>query len=170
VFATVGPATTQHIGLEQLRRAAEFEVTYVPYPGGAPAMTALLGGHVTAVLGNYSEAVELLQSGKIRALASTSPTRIAPLPDVPTVAESGYKDYNVEVWFGVAAPAKTPKDTAAQLAGWFQAALKSPDVTERMQKIGLYPVGSCLDDFASHIRNQYEEYGRIIREAKISAD
>ncbi len=170
VFATVGPATTQHIGLEQLRRAGEFEVTYVPYPGGAPAMTALLGGHVTAVLANYSEAVELLQSGKVRALASTSPTRIAPLPDVPTVAEAGYKDYNVEVWFGVIAPAKTPKDTAAQLAGWFQAALKSPDVISRMQKFGLYPVGTCLDDFAAHIRNQYEEYGRIIREAKITAD
>jgi tripartite-type tricarboxylate transporter receptor subunit TctC len=166
-FATVGPATTQHIGFEQFRRLANIDVTYVPYPGGAPAMTALLGGHVTASLTNYSEAVELLHSGKARALASASLKRIPPLPDVPTVDELGYKGYNVEVWFGVMAPAKTPKDTAAQLATWFKAAINAPEVTPKLLKIGLYPVGTCLDDFAAHIRSQYDDYGRIIREAGI---
>ena len=170
VFATVGPATTQHIGLEQLRRAANIDVTYVPFPGGAPAITSLLGGHVHAVLANYSEVVEQLNGGKVRALATASAKRIEPLPDVPTVDEQGYKDYNVEVWFGVMAPAKTPKDRAAQLATWFQAALKAPEVTPKLLKIGLYPVGTCLDDFAAHIRRQYDDYGRIIREAKISAE
>ena len=72
VFATVGPATTQHIGFEQFRRMSKIDVTYVPYPGGAPAMTALLGGHVHAVLTNYSEAVEQLHAGTVRALASAS--------------------------------------------------------------------------------------------------
>ena len=109
VFATVGPATTQHIGFEQFRHLSKIDVTYVPYPGGAPAMTALLGGHVHAVLTNYSEAVEQIHAGTVRALASASLKRIAPLPDVPTVDELGYKGYNVEVWFGVMAPAKTPK-------------------------------------------------------------
>ena len=117
-FATVGPATTQHIGFEQFRRIADINVIYVPYPGGAPAMTALLGRHVHAVLANYSEVLEQLHAGKVRALASTSQTRIAPLPDVPSVAELGYKNYNVEVWFGVVAPAHTPKETIAQLSGW----------------------------------------------------
>jgi len=167
VFATVGPATTQHIGFEQLRRMTNMDVVYVPYPGGAPAMTALLGGHVNAVLANYSEAVEQLQSGSVRALASGSLKRIAALPDVPTVDEQGYKGYNVEVWFGVMAPAKTPKDNTAQLAKWFQAALKAPELTPRLLNLGLYPVGTCLDDFAAHIRSQYDEYGRIIREAGI---
>jgi tripartite-type tricarboxylate transporter receptor subunit TctC len=167
VFATVGPATTQHIGFEQFRQLSKIDVTYVPYPGGAPAMTALLGGHVQAVLANYSEAVELLQAGKVRALASGSLKRIQPLPDVPTVDELGYKGYNVEVWFGVLAPAKTPKSLTTQLASWFQAALKAPELTARLLKLGLYPVGTCLDDFAAHIRIQYEEYGRVIRESGI---
>ena len=106
----------------------------------------------------------------MRALATGSCKRIEPLPEVPTVAELGYKGYNVEVWFGVMAPAKTPKDTAARLAGWFQAAVKAPEITPKLVKIGLYPVGSCLDDFAAHIRRQYDEYGRIIRDAKMRAD
>jgi tripartite-type tricarboxylate transporter receptor subunit TctC len=167
VFATVGPATTQHIGFEQFRQMSKIDVTYVPYPGGAPAMTALLGGHVQAVLTNYSEAVEQIHSGKVRALASASLKRIPPLPDVPTVHELGYKGYNVEVWFGVMAPAKTSRETTAQLASWFQAALKAPELTPRLLKLGLYPVGTCLDDFAKHIRSQYDDYGRIIREAGI---
>jgi tripartite-type tricarboxylate transporter receptor subunit TctC len=167
VFATVGPATTQHIGFEQFRALSKIEVTYVPYPGGAPAMTALLGGHVQAVLTNYSEAVEQLQAGSVRALASASLKRIPPLPDVPTVDELGYKGYNVEVWFGVMAPAKTPREVTAQLASWFQTALKAPELTPRLTKLGLYPVGTCLDDFAKHIRSQYDDYGRIIRDAGI---
>ena len=169
-FASVGPATTQHIGLEQFKRLANINVTYVPYTGGAPAMTALLGGHVTAGMGNYSEAVEQLNAGTLRALASLSRERIAPLPNVPSVAELGFKDYEVEVWFGVVAPAKTPKETAAQLATWFKSAMQAPEVKPKLLNLGLYPVGACGDDFAAHIRKQYDTYSRIIREANIKAE
>jgi tripartite-type tricarboxylate transporter receptor subunit TctC len=169
-FATVGPATTQHIGFEQFRYLSNINVTYVPYQGGAPAITALLGGHVSAVLANYSEAVEQLNAGTLRALVSLSRQRIPPLPDVPSTTESGFKDYDVEVWFGVLAPAKTPKDTTAQLAGWFKAAMQVPDVKSKLANLALYPVGTCGDDFAAHIRKQYDDYGRIIRDAKIKAE
>jgi tripartite-type tricarboxylate transporter receptor subunit TctC len=169
-LASVGPATTQHIGFEQLRHAAKINVTYVPYNGGAPAMNALLGGHVTAAFANYSEAVEHIKAGKLRVLASASRTRIEPLPDVPTVAEMGFKDYEVEVWFGILAPAKTAKDATAQLASWFTAAMQVPDVKPKLVNLGLYPVGLCNADFGAHIHKQFDEYGRIIREANIKAE
>jgi tripartite-type tricarboxylate transporter receptor subunit TctC len=169
-FATVGPATTQHIGFEQLKHAANLNVIYVPYPGGAPAVNALLGGHVAAVFANYSEVVEQLKAGTLRALATASRARIEPLPDVPTVAEAGFKDYEVEVWFGILAPAKTPKDAAAQLAGWMNAAMQAPDVKPKLINLGLYPVGMCGAEFGAHIRKQFDEYGRVIRDANIKAE
>ena len=169
-FASVGPATTQHIGIEQLKHAANLNMPHIPYPGGAPAVNALLGSHVTAVFANYSEVVEQLKAGTLRALATASKARIEPLPDVPTVAELGYKDYDVEVWFGVVAPAKTPKDVVAQLSGWFTAAMQAPDVKPKLLNLGLYPVGMCGADFAAHIRRQYDEYGRVIRAANIKAE
>src|SRR5262249_28473771 len=169
-FAAVGPATTQHIGFEQFRRLANINVNYVPYTGGAPSITALLGGHVSAALANYSEVVEHLHSGKLRALVSLARERIAPLPDVPSTTEVGFKDYEVTVWFGVVAPAKTPRDVTAQLATWFKAALQAADVKPKLANLGLYPVGTCLGDFATHIRKEYEQYGRLIREANIKAE
>ncbi len=125
-IASVGPNTTQHIAIERLKRLAGVNLTYVPYTGGAPAINALLGGHVTAVLQNYSEIGEQLRAGKLRALATPSAGRIEPLPDLPTVAELGYKDFDAEVWFGLVTTAKTPKDTVAQLVDWFGAALRAP--------------------------------------------
>jgi tripartite-type tricarboxylate transporter receptor subunit TctC len=169
-LASVGPATTQHIGLEQFKHVAGIKMTYVPYQGGAPAVNALLGSHVTAVFANYSEVVEQLKAGTLRALASASRARIEPLPDVPTVAELGYKDYEVEVWFGVLAPAKTPKDMAAQYAGWFKTAMQAPEVKPKLLNLGLYPVGMCGVDYVAHIRKQFDEYGSIIRDANIKAE
>jgi tripartite-type tricarboxylate transporter receptor subunit TctC len=170
-FATVGPATTQHIGFEQFRRLANIDLTYVPYAGGAPAINGLLGGHVTAVLANYSEEVEQLKAGTLRALATTSLKRIDALPNVPTVAETlGDKDFEAEVWFGVVAPAKTPKGIVGQLANWFTTAMQAPEVNPKLLNLGLYPVGICGDDFAMHIRKQREIYGRVIREGNIKAE
>ena len=139
-IASVGPNTTQHIAIERLKRRAEIDLTYVPYAGGAPAINALLGGHVTsAVLQNYSEVGEPVKAGKLRALATMSPNRIEPLPDVPTVAESGYRDFETDVWFGLVAPAKTPRDTVSQLIAWFSTALLVPEVKGKLVLRALYP-------------------------------
>ena len=169
-MAGVGPGATQHIGIELFKRVAKADLIYVPYSGGAPAINALLGEHVTSVLQNYSEVVEQVKAGKLRALAVTTTKRIEPLPDVPTVAELGFKDYDVEVWFGVVAPAKTPKDAVVQLSGWFTAAMQAPDVKPKLLNLGLYPVGMCGAEFGAHIRKQYDDYGRVIREANMKAE
>jgi tripartite-type tricarboxylate transporter receptor subunit TctC len=168
-LATVGPATTQHIAGEQFKRVAQINLTYVPYTGGAPAVNALLGGHVTTVLANYSEVVEQIKAGKLRVLAATSRERIEPLPDVPTLVESGY-DVDAIVWFGLVAPARTPNELILQLAGMLKAALQAPDVKSKLVIQGLYPVGACGAEYGTHIRKQYEIYGRIIREANIKGE
>lgn len=169
-LGSVGPGTTQHIAIEQLKRAANVNLIYVPFPGGAPAITALLGAHINAVLGNYSEVVAYLESGKLRALATTSSARIAPLPDLPTIAETGYKDYEAEVWFGLMVPAGTPKDRTTQLALWFTAAMQTPQVNSRLVALGLYPVGMCGDDYRAFIGRKFDEYARVIRESNIKAE
>ena len=170
-MASVAPATTQHIAFEMLKRAADINMIHVPYPGGAPAVTALLGGHVTAVIANYSEVEAYLAAGgRLRALATASRQRIQAAPDLPTVAESGYPNYESEVWFGIVAPAKTAPETISQLAGWFRAALQSASVREKLQQQEMYPVGACGADFAAHLRQQFDAYARVIREADIKAE
>jgi tripartite-type tricarboxylate transporter receptor subunit TctC len=100
----------------------------------------------------------------------SSRTRAEALPEAPTVAESGYKDYHWESWYGLYAPAKTPKETVSRLAGWFTAALQVPEVKAKLVVQGLYPVGMCGADFGVFFRKQYDDYGRAIRELNIKAE
>ena len=168
--ASVGPATTQHVAFEQLKLMAKVNMIYVPYNGNAPALNALLGGHVAAVLANYAEVAEHIKGGKLRPLATGSRTRIEPLPEVPTIAELGYKDYEVEVWYGLVAPARTPKELVAQLAQWCAAGMLAPELKPRWAAQGLTPVGKQAAEFAAHIRQQHADYARVIREANIKGE
>jgi tripartite-type tricarboxylate transporter receptor subunit TctC len=169
-LASFGPASVHQIAFETLRRAARVDMTFVPYPGIAPAVNALLGEHVSSVLGTYSTVSEQLNAGKLRALATASRTRIEPLPEVPTVAESGYDDYDVDFWLGLFAPAKTSKETISQLADWFSAAMQAPEVRPKLVAQGLYPVDMRGADFAALLRKQYDDFGRVIHEANIKAE
>ena len=169
-YAAVGPATTQHIAGEMFKRAADINLTYVPYAGGAPAVNAILGGHVTAVLANYNEVKTQLSSGKLRPLAAASRARIAPLPDVPTMIESGYKDVEATAWFGMMAPPKTPPETAGQLIALFKSALAAPEAQSKLTAQGLYPAAACGAEFSAHIKQQYESYARVIKDANIKAE
>ena len=169
-LAAAGPATPAHMAFERLKRAANVNMTFVPYSGGTPAVTALLGKHVTSALTDYPGAAVQLKAGKLRALAAATRTRIEALPDVPTVAETGYEDSELDLWFGLAAPAKTPKETVSQLAGWFTAALQASDIKMKLAVQGLYPVGTCGADFGAFLHKQYDESGRVIRESNIKAE
>jgi tripartite-type tricarboxylate transporter receptor subunit TctC len=169
-LGALGPGTPFHIGFEVLKRAAKADMTFVPYQGGIPALNALVGGHVTMMFGSYSNVSGQLKAGTVRALAVATRARIEPLPDVPTVAESGFKDFDYEVWFGSYAPARTPKESVSQLAGWLTTALQAPEVKDKLAVQGLYPVGRCGPEFAAHMRKQYDDYGRAIREANIKTE
>jgi tripartite-type tricarboxylate transporter receptor subunit TctC len=169
-IASVGPNTTQHIGIERFKRLARANLTYVPYPGGAPTVNALLGAHVTAAVLNWSEIGEQLSAGSVRALATMAPQRIEPLPNLPTVAESGYPDFETDVWFGLVAPARTPRETIAQLIDWFRAALLAPEVKAKLTVQALYPNPKCGADFDAHIVRQFDLYARLIRELNIKSE
>jgi tripartite-type tricarboxylate transporter receptor subunit TctC len=169
-IASVGPNTTQHIGIERFKRLAGANLTYVPYPGGAPAVSALLGAHVSSAVLNWSEIGEQLIAGKARALATMALKRIELLPDLPTVAESGYPDFETNVWFGLVAPAKTPKETVAQLIDWFREALVAAEVKAKLTAQALYPSPKCGAEFDAHIARQADLYGRLIRELNIKTE
>jgi tripartite-type tricarboxylate transporter receptor subunit TctC len=169
-MASFGPAGILRIGVEMLKRDADINVAYVPYSGEIPAVNALLGGRVTAVIASYRGVAERLKAGTLRALAATSPKRIESLPDVPTVAEAGYKDYEAEARLWLFAPAKTPRETVSQLIAWFTAVMQAPEVKSKLLIEGLNPVGMCGADFRNYVRKQYDEYGRVIRGSKINVE
>jgi tripartite-type tricarboxylate transporter receptor subunit TctC len=169
-LAGVGPASTVHIAFETLKRAAGVNMTFVPYPGPPAAVSALLGGHLTSIFVPYAAVSAQLRAGTLRALATSSRSRIEALPEVPTVAESGFRDYEMDVWFGVVAPAKTPGEVLSQLAAWFASAMQVSEVKAKLVSQGLYPVGTCGADFAAYLRTRYNEYGRVIRESNIRAE
>jgi tripartite-type tricarboxylate transporter receptor subunit TctC len=168
-MASAGPASSPHIAIEALKHAAGVSINFIPYQGSTPAVNALLGEHVTAVMASYPNLAELIATGKLRALATASAARIEPMPNVPTVAESGFKDFESDIWFGLVAPAKTPGEATSQLGAWFTAALKDPEVTPKLAAQGLFPVGTCGADFAAFTKKQYDDYGRAIRDANIKA-
>jgi tripartite-type tricarboxylate transporter receptor subunit TctC len=158
------------MAFEMLKRAAGVNMTFVPYPGDAPAVNALLGEHVSSVLFTYAAVAAQVSAGRLRVLAIASHERIKLLPDVPTIAEFGYKDIDAETWYYVFAPARTPTERLAQLAGWFSTAVQWPEIKPKLAVLGHDPVGMCGTDFAAFLRKQYDDYGRIIREANIKAE
>src|SRR5260370_5223421 len=161
--------TTHHIGFEKLKRDSGLDFIYVPFSGGGPAINALLGNHVTAVLAEYAPLSEHLKAGTLRPIAVTSTGRVPPLPDVPTIAES-YPGFEVDFWWGLFAPAHTPQALISQLADWFTGAMQTPEIETKLHELGFFPAGICGQDFAALLRNQHEDYGRVIHSANIRAD
>jgi tripartite-type tricarboxylate transporter receptor subunit TctC len=169
-LSSTGPATGSHIGFESFRRAANVSITYVPFAGNAPTVNAILGGHVTAGIANYADLIGHIQAGKVRPLVALTPARIEPLPDLQTVGEAGYKEFEYMTWFGMFAPAKTPEPAMKQLVEWFAAARQAPEVKAKLVGQGLYPMTECGPQFAALVRREYDDYGRMIRDANIKGD
>lgn len=168
-YATVGPATGAHIAGEMLVRQAGLRMVYVPFAGGAAAVNAVLAGHVDTVLAHLSELQSFIEAGKLRALAVVTPRRLASLPQVPTVAEAGLGGYEVSAWFGLVAPAGTPKDVVARLARAARDALDDADVRKRLVGLNLQPYAMEPAQFARYLDSEYAQYAKVIDEAGIKS-
>jgi tripartite-type tricarboxylate transporter receptor subunit TctC len=166
-FASGGPATSLHVAIEVLRLATKIDINYVPYGGSGPAVTALMGGHVQAVWADYPTVVSQLKSGALRALVTTSPKRLAVLPGVPIMEETGITKYEAEIFYGVVAPAKTPPQAIKSLSDMLLAAMNTPEMKAKFDQQGLFPDGSCGAKFGTFLQNITADYEKITTAAGI---
>jgi tripartite-type tricarboxylate transporter receptor subunit TctC len=169
-MASIGPGSSFQLGFEMLKRAAKADMTFVPYPGNAPALNAVLGQQVTSMFATLANVSAYLKAGQLRALAVGNRTRAAALPDVPTVIEAGYGDFDIDAWFGAFAPGATPAPAIDEVARLFTTTLHDDAVKEKLSAQGLFPTLACRNDFASYLRKQNDAYSRIITEANIKAE
>jgi tripartite-type tricarboxylate transporter receptor subunit TctC len=169
-FATPGNASTPHLAMEFFERTAGISLVHVPYKGGAQALTDVMGNQVQLVAINLLEALPLARGGKLRVLAVLSPQRSAVLPDVPTVAESGFPGFQASVWYGLVAPAATPPAIVAQLHAATEKALASPQVQQQLSAAGGEVLPGSAADLGALIESERVRYGKLIREGNIKAD
>ena len=168
-IGSIGPATSSQMTIEMTKYAAKVNMTFVPFAGYTPAIQAALGNQITAVYADHASLQGHLQSGKLRALVTTSRKRVTALPDVPTAVEAGY---NVEEEFfgGVIAPAKTPKGTVSKLIDMFTTAMRRPELKAKYASLGYFAGGECGADYTAVLRKDYDDYKRIIHDANLKMD
>jgi tripartite-type tricarboxylate transporter receptor subunit TctC len=166
-YGTIGPATSSQIAFEMLKLAAKADITFVPFSGYTPAIQALMAHQVTAAQADFTTLQGQLQTGTLRALATTAAARVPLLPNVPTVMELGYKDVEAEFYGGVVAPAKTPQATISQITRWFSDAIKAPEIKAKFVSLGFIPGVRCGGDFGAILHKDYDNYGRTIRESHL---
>ena len=168
-YGQSGNGTSTHLAGELLKKLAGFEMSAIPYKGGAPAINDLLGGQIPMSFNNAPEALGQLEAGTLRALAVTTASRSPFLPDVPAMSET-VPGYDTEVWWGLLGPAGMPPELVAKISRDVVAALKTDAVKERLAKFGASPIGSTPQELDSRIHADYEKWGAIIKSAGISAE
>jgi tripartite-type tricarboxylate transporter receptor subunit TctC len=148
--------------------ATGLKMTHVPYKGSGPALTDLMGGKGPVVMfDNMPSSIGLVRSGSLKALAVTGPKREASAPNIPTVMESGYPDFNVVTWFGLFAPANTPKDVVNTLNKAVVDAVKSPEVNEQLKKLGATPTTTTPDEFRKIVISDRDRWAKVVKQADI---
>ena len=166
-YGSNGNGTAQHLIGTQFENNTGTELIHVPYKGSGPLTTDLIGGQITMSFDTVTPVLQHIKSGKLRALAVTTGKRASVLPDVPTLAESGLKGFDIGTWFGVLAPAATPKDVVAKLNAEMVKVIRSDDFRARMTEIGAEPIGNTQEQMAQQIKAETEKFAKLVKQANV---
>ena len=169
-YASAGNGGAQHLAAELFTQGLKLDMVHVPYKGGAPALTDLMGGQVDMMFSAVSSSGPLVKGGKLRALATTGDKPTAGFADLPTVAASGVPKFEVYEWNGLFAPKGTPPAIVERLEKEVREVVKQPDVQQKLSDLGAEPVGSSAADFAAFLKSETAKWGKVIKDANIKAD
>jgi tripartite-type tricarboxylate transporter receptor subunit TctC len=167
-YGAPGPGSPIHLAMEFFKQRAGLTMTPIPYKGGADAMNDLLGGRISAMFPDIASGLPQIKGGKLRPLAVASAKRVAALPDLPTIAESGYPGFEAWAWQGFVAPAGTPKPVVAKLNGAFAKVMNDPAIKQRLSESGFEPQTSTPEEFARYMKSEIAKWAKVIRESHIS--
>jgi tripartite-type tricarboxylate transporter receptor subunit TctC len=162
-FGSAGTGTSQHLSGELFKTMTKTELVHVPYKGSAAAMNDLLGGQITMMFTDIPTSIQHIKSGKIRALGVTSAERSPALPDVRPLAEQGLEGFDLKAWYGVLAPANTPRPVVERLNAEITKALNSPDLKERLLAMGMEPIALSVDQSGRFIKTEIERWSKIVK-------
>jgi tripartite-type tricarboxylate transporter receptor subunit TctC len=169
-FASSGVGTSLHLSGELFNSMAGVKLVHIPYKGSSPALADLLGGQVKIMFDNLPSALPHVKAGKLKPLAVTSTKRVAVLPELPTVSESGLPGFEVTSWFAVYAPAKTPKDIVTKLNGEIVKILRSADVKDKLAQLGVDAAPTTPEELATFAKAETEKWGKVVKATGASAD
>jgi tripartite-type tricarboxylate transporter receptor subunit TctC len=169
-WATAGNGSVGHVFGEQFQRAAGIKIVQVPYKGAAPALADVMGGQIDVAIMSVPSVLGLVRSGKLNAVAVSSGRRSAALPTTPTLDESGQRGLDVTIWLGLFAPAGTPASIVARLNAEVNKVLQAPDVIEKVTAQGVSVAGGTSEAFAAFVRNDYERWGRVVKESGVKLE
>ena len=164
-FGTGGPGTSNQLAADMFRSLSRTEIVLVPYKGAETAMLAVLSGQVQMVVIGTPASATHVKSGKLRALALLGKERYPDLPDVPTAAESGMPEFEVDTWYGVLAPAGVPREVLARLNGDIVKVMRTPDMRERLATMGIQPLASTPEEFGEFLKSEVARWGKVVRES-----
>ena len=168
-YGTIGSGSLAHLAMTSMGNQLKADWTHIPYKGGGPLSTDGIAGHVPVTLATYALWAPHIASGRLRALAVTSPKRMPQLPDVPTLAEQGLPNFDAQAWWGMLGPAGIPADIVARMNAEMAKVLKLPAVQERLTQMGVQVSASSPDEFGKFVRGEVERWGKVVRENNIKA-
>jgi tripartite-type tricarboxylate transporter receptor subunit TctC len=169
-YASSSSGGATHLAGELFKQMTGTDMVHVPYRGSGPAVQDLIAGNVQAMFDSVPSSAASARDGRLRALAVTTRNRIAPFPDLPTIAEAGVPGYEISTWYGIWAPARTPPAIIARLQQAVASAARNPETRARFDALGAEPVADSPEDYARFVRAEFDRWGKLVRDARIKLD